>query len=91
MLLLTDEDLAAMRDRAQRHLDGMTVNRDVMANDVLKLVGVLRSERVRRRLDSDESLNFGQGRGGSTRHFRGATFDEALDKAFEAMDRASNG
>ena len=29
-----------MRERAQRQLDGMTVNRDALANDVVYLCGV---------------------------------------------------
>ncbi|MDP3273426.1 hypothetical protein [Limnobacter sp.] len=30
-----------MRERAQRQLDGMTVNRDALANDVVYLCGVV--------------------------------------------------
>ena len=32
---------AEMRERAQRQLDGMTVNRDALANDVVYLCGVV--------------------------------------------------
>lgn len=35
-------ELDKIADRAQRHLDGMTVNRDAMARDVLKLVRAVR-------------------------------------------------
>lgn len=35
-------ELDEIADRAQRHLDGMTVNRDAMARDVLKLVRAVR-------------------------------------------------
>lgn len=34
--------LAEMETRAQRHLDGMVVNRDEMAKDVIQLVAALR-------------------------------------------------
>ncbi len=36
-----------MESRAQRHLDGMTVNRDAMARDVLKLCQAIRSAQKR--------------------------------------------
>jgi len=35
-------ELDQIETRAQRHLDGMTVNRDAMARDVLKLARALR-------------------------------------------------
>ncbi len=35
-------ELDAIEARAQRHLDGMTVNRDAMARDVIKLVRAVR-------------------------------------------------
>lgn len=35
--------LDEMEARARRHLDGMTVNRDAMAKDVLQLVAALRA------------------------------------------------
>jgi hypothetical protein len=38
-------DLDAMEARATRHLDGMTVNRDAMANDVLTLIKAVRKAR----------------------------------------------
>lgn len=37
--------LEEMEDRARRHLDGMTVNRDAMAKDVLQMGKALRSAR----------------------------------------------
>jgi hypothetical protein len=39
--------LDEMAARAQRHLDGMTVNRDAMARDVLTLVEAIRSAQRR--------------------------------------------
>lgn len=43
-------ELDNIEARALRHLDGMTVNRDAMARDVLKLVRALRrlTEEVRK-------------------------------------------
>ena len=35
--------LEDMEARAKRHLDGMTVNRDAMAKDVLQLVDAIRA------------------------------------------------
>jgi hypothetical protein len=37
------QTLEDMEARAKRHLDGMTVNRDVMAKDVLQLVAAMRA------------------------------------------------
>jgi len=37
------QTLDDMEARAKRHLDGMTVNRDVMAKDVLQLVAAMRA------------------------------------------------
>lgn len=92
-MLLTDQALAAMSERAQRQLDGMRVNRDVMARDVLQLIEALRAERVRRSnpQHGDDADGFARGDEPPRRVFRGATFDEALDKAFEAMDRDIGG
>ena len=42
--MITLDDMA---DRAQRHLDGMTVNKDAMARDVLKLVEAIRGMQKR--------------------------------------------
>lgn len=39
--------LDEMATRAQRHLDGMTVNRDAMAKDVLTLVSAIRQMQQR--------------------------------------------
>lgn len=39
--------LEQMEARAQRQLDGMTINRDAMANDVLALVKTVRAMRKR--------------------------------------------
>jgi len=39
--------LDEMATRAQRHLDGMTVNRDAMAKDVLTLVGAIKQMQAR--------------------------------------------
>lgn len=39
--------LDEMAERAQRHLDGMTVNKDAMARDVLKLVEAIRGMQQR--------------------------------------------
>lgn len=39
--------LDEMEERAQRHLDGMTINRDSMARDVLLLVKAVRSAQTR--------------------------------------------
>lgn len=39
--------LDEMETRAQRHLDGMTVNRDAMARDVLVLARAIRSAQKR--------------------------------------------
>lgn len=44
MSIPTLDEMAA---RAQRHLDGMTVNRDAMAKDVLTLVGAIRQLQAR--------------------------------------------
>lgn len=88
--MINDELLNSMRERAQRHLDGMTVNRDVMARDLLQLVDALRAERIGRAEDrrrADESDASFLNDPPTKRVFRGKTFDEALDKAFEAMDR----
>jgi len=52
--------LDEMQARAQRQLDGMTVNRDAMANDVLRLV-----ELVRRMQQRAADLGAGRGAGGS--------------------------
>lgn len=40
--------LDEMAERAQRHLDGMTVNKDAMARDVLALVGAIKAAQARR-------------------------------------------
>lgn len=47
----TDELLSAMEARAKRQLDGMIVNRDAMARDVLTLVATVRKARDRMRTD----------------------------------------
>jgi hypothetical protein len=39
-------NLEEIEARAQRHLDGMTVNRDVMARDVLKLAATLKQAKA---------------------------------------------
>ncbi len=39
--------LDEIESRAKRHLDGMTVNRDAMARDVLDLVAAVRKARER--------------------------------------------
>lgn len=40
---MTTPTLDEMAERAQRQLDGMTVNRDAMARDVLQLVEAIRA------------------------------------------------
>lgn len=39
--------LDEMAERAQRHLDGMTVNKDAMARDVLRLVAAIKAAQQR--------------------------------------------
>jgi hypothetical protein len=57
--------LQTMQVRAQRQLDGMTVNRDEMARDVLFLCEVVRAARNRIRdleratVKEDDPLNLG--------------------------------
>lgn len=41
--------LDEMAERAQRHLDGMTVNKDAMARDVLQLVAAIKAAQQRTR------------------------------------------
>lgn len=41
------DTLDQIEARAQRHLDGMTVNRDAMARDVLRLAQAIRSAQKR--------------------------------------------
>jgi len=47
--------LDEMATRAQRHLDGMTVNRDAMAKDVLTLVGAIRQLQQRAKVAQPDS------------------------------------
>lgn len=51
--------LEEMEQRALRHLDGMTVNRDAMAHDVLQLVAAVRKYRNQASETSEES-DFGK-------------------------------
>ena len=60
--------LDEMQARAQRQLDGMTVNRDAMANDVLRLVDLVRRMQQRAALldaAGRAAGNLGAGAGGS--------------------------
>jgi hypothetical protein len=69
--------LDEMADRAQRQLDGMTVNRDAMARDVLQLVRAVRSIQARRLTDQQHG---------------GGKFTEAFDEIFdEIFGRARGG
>lgn len=88
--MVTIEDLNAMSDRAQRHLDGMRVNRDAMARDLLRLVDALRAERAVHAGNARRDSSSGRPTPDDEpprRHFTGETFEDALDKAFEAMDQ----
>lgn len=45
--MTTAEALLAMRQRAQRQLDGMTVNRDALARDLISLLDSIEAARAR--------------------------------------------
>jgi len=62
-----------MEERAKRHLDGMTVNRDAMANDVLSLIAAIRLAQSRAAKDAE---NLGRACG-----FAG-TFDDIFSGIF---------
>lgn len=71
--------LDEMATRAQRHLDGMTVNRDAMAKDVLTLVHAIRQLQQRASTTPREYQPDG---------FAGA-FDVIFDEIFNRKGRQS--
>lgn len=74
---MTTPTLDEMAGRAQRHLDGMTVNRDAMAKDVLTLVGAIKQVQAR----SATSTRTGQ-QGG---------FSDAFDSIFDDIFNRKGG
>lgn len=71
--------LDEMAERAQRHLDGMTVNKDAMARDVLQLVEAIRGAQ-RRAADRNCTVNSP----------RGGAFQTTFDDIFEGIFRGRN-
>jgi hypothetical protein len=68
-----------METRAQRHLDGMTVNRDAMARDVLTLVGAIRQMQQRATATATKSTQ------------PGSNFSDAFGNLFDDILKPKGG
>lgn len=68
--------LEEMEARAQRHLDGMTVNRDAMARDVLKLCALVRRIKEREEQQQPDAA------GAEQRPGMAAAFDDIFGSIF---------
>jgi hypothetical protein len=68
-------NLEEIEARAQRHLDSMTVNRDVMARDVLKLAATLKQAKAQLAKAHEQQ----QTQAGATRTDAGDWLNSAFD------------
>lgn len=76
-------NLDEIEARAQRQLDGMTVNRDAIARDNLKMVALLRQIKKRLQEQDETSKTSASSHGGDPREkTSGSQFASAFDDLF---------